>query len=124
MKQLSPGKNKKGYLTIILCDNTKRIGKYVHHLVGECYIPNPHNYTEINHIDENPLNNCVDNLEWCSRKYNVEYSCCKNTWKIEWKSTGEIFEINNKNQFCRNVKIYPTQLNRRGKSDIPFRIVD
>ena len=28
----------------------------------------------VNHKDENPLNNNVDNLEWCTNKYNVQYS--------------------------------------------------
>ena len=123
MKQLSPGKNKHGYLQVILCDNKKRTGKYVHQLVGECYIPNPHNYTEINHKDGDKLNNNVSNLEWCSRKHNCEHKFCK-SFKVEWKSTGEIFEIYNRNQFCRDMKIYPNQLSRRGKSVIHFRIID
>ena len=37
------------------------------------FIPNPNNYPCINHKDENPQNNCVDNLEWCSYKYNSNY---------------------------------------------------
>ena len=46
----------------------------VHRLVAEAFIPNPNNYPEINHIDSNPLNNKVDNLEWCNHKYNIRYS--------------------------------------------------
>ena len=45
----------------------------VHRLVAQAFIPNPHNYLEINHKDENPSNNCVDNLEWCTRGYNNRY---------------------------------------------------
>ena len=46
----------------------------VHRLVAENFIPNPNNQTEINHLDFNRKNNCVNNLEFCDRKYNAQYS--------------------------------------------------
>ena len=46
---------------------------YIHRLVAETFIPNPENLHQINHKDENKQNNCVDNLEWCSAKYNSNY---------------------------------------------------
>ena len=42
-------------------------------LVATVFIPNPQNLPEVNHKDENPSNNRVDNLEWCTRLYNVNY---------------------------------------------------
>lgn len=42
-------------------------------LVATAFIPNPLNLPYVNHKDENRGNDCVDNLEWCTPKYNVNY---------------------------------------------------
>jgi len=60
-----------GYLRIALTKNKKRIGKYIHTLVAQAFIPNPNNLHEVNHKDYNKKNNCVDNLEWCTHQENV-----------------------------------------------------
>lgn len=75
-KVLKFNRNNSGYLTVGLgrrMDGTRRT-KTVHKLVALAFLPNPNGYTEINHIDENKDNNCVENLEWCTRKYNVHYN--------------------------------------------------
>lgn len=46
----------------------------VHRIVGLAFLPNPRNLPEINHKDNNPKNNNVSNLEWCTRKYNLKQS--------------------------------------------------
>lgn len=46
----------------------------VHRLVAQTFIPNPDNLPLVNHKDENPYNNRVDNLEWCTNQYNCQYS--------------------------------------------------
>ena len=65
------------------CGGVKYIG--VHRLVAIAFIPNPNNYPEVNHKDENKLNNMVfinpdgsidyekTNLEWCTTQYNLSY---------------------------------------------------
>ena len=65
--------NNRGYLTVRLCNSGKYKNYLVHRLVANAFIRNDNNYSEINHIDENKHNNHVDNLEWCDRKYNVNY---------------------------------------------------
>ena len=60
----------------------------IHRLVAEHFILNPDNLPVVNHKDENKLNNNVENLEWCTQEYNVNYSHNK---KIICLETGEIF---------------------------------
>jgi hypothetical protein len=62
-----------GYLSIGLWDGQKKQTVLIHRLVALAFIPNPNGYKEINHKDENKLNNNVDNLEWCTREYNMCY---------------------------------------------------
>lgn len=69
-------RNKDGYLMVMLCRNSKRRTVYIHRLVAEAFILNPSNLPIINHRDENPGNNVVTNLEWCSQKYNLTYGTC------------------------------------------------
>lgn len=70
-KLLHPYKTGKyPYLTVQI----EKKAYLVHRLVAETFIENPNNYSEVNHKDENRLNNTIENLEWCTRKYNIEYS--------------------------------------------------
>ena len=62
-----------GYVQVALTTNNKQRRCYVHRLVAQTFIPNPDNLPMINHKDEVKTNNCVDNLEWCTAKYNVNY---------------------------------------------------
>ena len=76
-KVLKPQVSNMGYWRIELNLNGKRQKEGVHRLVAECFIPNPDNLPFVNHKDENPLNNRVDNLEWCTPKYNSNYGNCQ-----------------------------------------------
>ena len=66
-------KTNKGYIRVCLCKNGKIYGKFVHRLIAQAFLPNPDNLPQVNHLDEDKSNNCVDNLEWCDGKYNVNY---------------------------------------------------
>lgn len=65
--------NNKGYEQIIVYINKKPKTYYIHRLVASNFIENPNNYKEVNHLDENKLNNNVNNLEWCNGEYNLHY---------------------------------------------------
>ncbi|GAA0076144.1 NUMOD4 domain-containing protein [Clostridium sp. CTA-5] len=83
-------KNKDGYIVVALYKNSCKNKKYrVHRLVAEAFIPNPNNYPIVNHKDENPSNPRVDNLEWCTIKYNNTYgnAISKRIAHINYKKT-------------------------------------
>lgn len=86
---LKPNLRNNGYHYVVLYKNTKRAFKTIHRLVAETFIPNPYNLPQVNHKDENKTNNCVDNLEWCDNKYNINYSIAKTVQCIE---TGVLYD--------------------------------
>ena len=65
--------SRKKYFKVILYKTGIPKTKKIHRVVAEAFIPNPNNYPCVNHRDENPANNFVDNLEWCSYEYNNNY---------------------------------------------------
>lgn len=73
-KNLSQGTHKDGYKFVTLRKNCKQKCMLVHRLVAEAFIPNPNNFPFINHKDETPSNNNVNNLEWCTCQYNNTYN--------------------------------------------------
>ena len=66
-----------GYPIVALCKEGKSIGVLVHRIVAEAFIPNPNGYEFVNHKDEVKTNNLVENLEWCTQKYNNNYGTAK-----------------------------------------------
>lgn len=65
--------NRYGYLYFGFGVNGKNIYLSAHRVIASCFLPNPLDLSEVNHKDNDPLNNNVSNLEWCSREYNVAY---------------------------------------------------
>ena len=98
-KQKKDGKilsliEQKNYLYVSLSKHCKETRRLVHRLVAEAFIDNPDNLPEVNHKDENTMNNNASNLEWCTSKYNSNYGTrnkrrakpiqCVETGKIYW----------------------------------------
>lgn len=70
-----------GYVQVTISINGERKLMFVHRLVAKAFIPNPLNLEMVNHKDENPLNNNVDNLEWCTRSYNNSYGHATDSYR-------------------------------------------
>lgn len=124
-------KSKEKYLSVVLCKDGKEKSFSIHRLVAYMFIPNPNNFLEVNHKDENQENNHVDNLEWCNNDYNrlygtrtkragesqrgnkhskatpiVQYNNKKEIVKV-WSYIKEVLEttgINNVSACCRGVQ--------------------
>ena len=73
LNQYSVSRNRK-YLIVVVSENGKQKQYYVHRLVASAFIPNPENKPQVNHIDGNPSNNNISNLEWVTGKENVLHS--------------------------------------------------
>ena len=79
---LRPSWTTGGYLFVVLCKNGNKKKFKIHRLVADAFIQytglNPDGTeikgrVEINHKSEIKTDNRVENLEWCDRRYNVNY---------------------------------------------------
>jgi hypothetical protein len=104
-KLLCITKNDKGYCYVQIYKNNKDYHFRLHRLVAKCFIPNPNNFKEINHIDGNKQNNCVENLEWCDRKYNMQ-EAFKNGLIPPRKANSGSFKKGRKPPNCKKVNKY------------------
>lgn len=106
-KQLT---DKWGYNMINLSKEGKKTRFFVHRLVASAFLDNPNKLPQINHKDEDKTNNCVENLEWCTQKYNNEYGTRKERIreakgiKVRCVDTGEVFASINE---CSKAKSIP-----------------
>lgn len=81
----------KGYYKVRLTSKPRQSKQFfVHRLVAEAFIPKEkEEYTDVNHIDENKLNNVVDNLEWCTRSYNTRYGTAQERHSATFKKNKD-----------------------------------
>lgn len=62
-----------GYLKVCLYRGGERVEMMAHRAVALTFLENPDNLPQINHKNENRTDNRVDNLEWCTPSYNINY---------------------------------------------------
>lgn len=102
-KFLSPGNNGCGYWFVCLRKDGKSKHNKVHRLVAEAYIPKPDYWTpgmklDVGHKDNNPSNNDVSNLYWCTRSENLDTDHFREAVKtkifskVRCVETGEVFK--------------------------------
>ena len=65
--------DKDGYKRVCLCSGKTKKNMFVHRIVASLFLENKNKYPVVNHKDENKSNNCVENLEWCTVRYNTNY---------------------------------------------------
>jgi hypothetical protein len=83
--------NKAGYYTVNLRKDLESYTCLVHRLVAIAFLPNPDNLPIVNHKDENTINPNVENLEWCTAEYNVNYGTSRERAK-ETKVKNKLLE--------------------------------
>lgn len=70
-KILKPQLNREGGYLRVSIEGTRY---YVHRLVADAFFDGEHSKIDVNHIDGNHQNNDLTNLEWCSRKENLQHA--------------------------------------------------
>ena len=96
--RLKPKNDKDGYQIVTFTKDNERKSIGIHRIVAMTYLPNDGNLPEVNHKDGNKNNNNVDNLEWCTPKYNINHSFDNELNKVgieNWKSSPVISYTNN-----------------------------
>lgn len=75
--------HKCGYWIVGVRQNKRRKNYFVHCLVAHAFVPGYFEGAQVNHKDENKLNNRWDNLEWVTRIENCNYGT-RNERCNEW----------------------------------------
>lgn len=87
---LKPYKNPKTwYICVSLSKNWNHRPHTMHVLVATCCLPNPNNYPIVRHFDNNPENNHVSNLEWCTYGTNLKQAY-DDGLRVPWKPVMQL----------------------------------
>ena len=94
---LKPIKNSDGYLQVYIYKKGKMKKYFIHRLVASAFLKNPNNLPQVNHINECKTDNRVENLEYCTQYYNINFGSRNNriakalSKPVKCLETGEIY---------------------------------
>lgn len=111
-----------GYMYVTFSANGKTVTLRVHRVIATSFLPNPLGLPEINHIDCDPTNNKLDNLEWCTSQYNSAYrdklghtakhnAPKKSVFAVNTE-TGEVFWFESQHEAARQLDIDMRRINK------------
>lgn len=116
-KLLIPLKRNNGYLFVNIRKKWKIKLVSIHRLVCEAFLPNPENLPQVNHKDEDKTNNSVENLEWCTQKYNNNYG--SHNERVAKALSKPVLQFSKSGEFVREWK----SANEAGRNGYDFRNV-
>lgn len=126
-KWLKPSVSVYGYHLVSLSKNGRTKSYRLHRLVATVFVENPNNYTEVNHLDSNRLNNNAGNLEWCTHQMNMLHSYRfgnKQHWTRmkkhnDWRKRGQVWKDTDL-KYCKQCKTdkYTTEFYRNNKVNL------
>ena len=88
---LKPWITKDGYLRHCLYKHNKRKNLLLHRIIATAFIDNPEKKPQVNHIDENKLNNDLSNLEWCTGRENLVHGT--RTKRVAEKLSKKVIQL-------------------------------
>lgn len=113
---LKQNNNGNGYMYMQFSMNSKPVHLYTHRMVAICFLPNPNNFPQVNHIDCDRTNNAVSNLEWCSQEYNNAYrekygTACNRSVIAVNQETSEVFLFKSQHEAAHQLGIDNSSIN-------------
>ena len=121
LKIVTKGNRKSYRIRIHVAD--KKVDRHfsVSRLVAMIYIPNPHNYPCVCHRDNNPLNNKVSNLYWCTQRMNIQQALRENRLTTLFTSEnnpgkGRFGYLNPWSKLTKEQEVEIMELHNKGKS--------
>ena len=115
---LKPQRNGTGYLWVRLYKNKQYKKYYVHSLVADTFLVKKDNNVEVNHKDKNTQNNCVDNLEFCTHKRNMEHG--KGIFIIYVPKLKECIRFESMNDCAKYLKITTRKIKKYRKGHLLY----